>query len=108
MFKDEEILDLIHEERSRQTRGIELIASENYASEGVMNASGSILTNKYAEGLPLKRYYGGCEVVDKVENLAIERLKKLFGASWANVQPHSGSQANAAVFLACLKPGDSI
>ena len=108
MFKDEEILDLIHEERSRQTRGIELIASENYASEGVMSASGSILTNKYAEGLPLKRYYGGCEVVDKVENLAIERLKKLFGASWANVQPHSGSQANAAVFLACLKPGDAI
>ena len=108
MFKDNEILDLILEERSRQTRGIELIASENYASEGVMNASGSILTNKYAEGLPLKRYYGGCEVVDKVENLAIERLKKLFGASWANVQPHSGSQANAAVFLACLKPGDAI
>ena len=108
MFKDKEILDLILEERSRQTRGIELIASENYASEGVMNASGSILTNKYAEGLPLKRYYGGCEVVDKVENLAIERLKKLFGASWANVQPHSGSQANAAVFLACLNPGDAI
>jgi glycine hydroxymethyltransferase len=85
-----------------------LIASENYASESVMNASGSILTNKYAEGLPKKRYYGGCKVVDEIEELAIERLKELFGASWANVQPHSGSQANAAVFLACLNPGDKI
>ena len=99
MFKDKEILNLIQKERSRQTRGIELIASENYASEGVMNASGSILTNKYAEGLPLKRYYGGCEVVDLVENLAIRRLKKLFGASWANVQPHSGSQATTQLFF---------
>ena len=85
-----------------------MIASENYASESVMNASGSILTNKYAEGLPNKRYYGGCKVVDEIEELAIERLKELFGASWANVQPHSGSQANAAVFLACLNPGDKI
>ena len=108
MFKDQEILDLIEKEKIRQTRGLELIASENYASPAVMQASGSILTNKYAEGLPYKRYYGGCEVVDEVEQLAIERLKKLFGAEWANVQPHSGSQANAAVFLACLKPGDSI
>ena len=108
MFKDQEILNLIEKEKIRQTKGLELIASENYASPAVMQASGSILTNKYAEGLPYKRYYGGCEVVDEVEQLAIERLKKLFGAEWANVQPHSGSQANAAVFLACLKPGDSI
>ena len=108
MYKDPQIESLIHKELIRQTEGIELIASENYASEGVMNASGSILTNKYAEGLPNKRYYGGCEVVDEVEQVAIDRLKELFGASWANVQPHSGSQANAAVFLACLKPGDSI
>ena len=108
MFKDQEILDLIEKEKIRQTKGLELIASENYASPAVMQASGSILTNKYAEGLPYKRYYGGCEVVDQVEQLAIERLKNLFGAEWANVQPHSGSQANAAVFLACLKPGDSI
>ena len=108
MFKDQEILDLIEKEKIRQTKGIELIASENYASPAVMQASGSILTNKYAEGLPYKRYYGGCEVVDEVEQLTIERLKNLFGAEWANVQPHSGSQANAAVFLACLKPGDSI
>ena len=108
MFIDPKIESLIHQELVRQTEGIELIASENYASESVMNASGSILTNKYAEGLPNKRYYGGCKVVDEIEELAIERLKELFGASWANVQPHSGSQANAAVFLACLNPGDKI
>lgn len=108
MFTDNEILALIAKEEKRQTQGIELIASENYASPGVMNASGSILTNKYAEGLPNKRYYGGCDVVDEIEQLAIERLKELFGATWANVQPHSGSQANAAVFLACLQPGDKI
>ena len=108
MFKDPKIESLIHQELVRQTEGIELIASENYASQSVMNASGSILTNKYAEGLPNKRYYGGCKVVDEIEELAIERLKELFGASWANVQPHSGSQANAAVFLACLNPGDKI
>ena len=108
MFKDPKIESLIHQELVRQTDGIELIASENYASESVMNASGSILTNKYAEGLPNKRYYGGCKVVDEIEEIAIERLKELFGASWANVQPHSGSQANAAVFLACLNPGDKI
>ena len=108
MFKDPKIESLINKELVRQTEGIELIASENYASESVMNASGSILTNKYAEGLPNKRYYGGCKVVDEVEELAIERLKELFGACWVNVQPHSGSQANAAVFLACLNPGDKI
>ena len=108
MFKDPKIESLIHQELVRQTEGIELIASENYASQSVMNASGSILTNKYAEGLPNKRYYGGCKVVDEIEELAIERLKELFGASWVNVQPHSGSQANAAVFLACLNPGDKI
>jgi glycine hydroxymethyltransferase len=108
MFKDPQIEALTHKELIRQTQGIELIASENYASETVMNASGSILTNKYAEGLPNKRYYGGCIVVDEIEQLAIDRLKELFGASWANVQPHSGSQANAAVFLACLNPGDKI
>jgi glycine hydroxymethyltransferase len=108
MLKDTQIESLIKEELTRQTEGIELIASENYASESVMIASGSILTNKYAEGLPNKRYYGGCQVVDQVEQIAIDRLKSLFGASWANVQPHSGSQANAAVFLACLNPGDDI
>jgi glycine hydroxymethyltransferase len=108
MFKDPKIESLIQKELVRQNEGIELIASENYASEAVMEASGSILTNKYAEGLPNKRYYGGCKVVDEIEQLAIERLKELFGASWANVQPHSGSQANAAVFLACLNPGDKI
>jgi len=108
MFKDPKIEALIQKELVRQTEGIELIASENYASDAVMNASGSILTNKYAEGLPNKRYYGGCKVVDEIEQLAIDRLKELFGASWANVQPHSGSQANAAVFLACLNPGDKI
>jgi len=108
MIKDPKIEALIQKELVRQTEGIELIASENYASEAVMEASGSILTNKYAEGLPNKRYYGGCKVVDEIEQLAIDRLKELFGASWANVQPHSGSQANAAVFLACLNPGDKI
>jgi glycine hydroxymethyltransferase len=108
MKKDTTIFKLIKEEKERQTRGIELIASENYVSEQVMKAMGSVLTNKYAEGLPNKRYYGGCEVVDKVEQLAIDRAKELFGAAWVNVQPHSGAQANAAVMLACLKPGDTI
>ena len=108
MPTDSLIFDLIEKERIRQTNGIELIASENYASEGVINATGSILTNKYAEGLPGKRYYGGCEVVDEIENIAIDRVKQLFGAEWANVQPHSGAQANAAVMLTCLKPGDKI
>jgi len=108
MIKDVEIFNLIEEEKERQIHGIELIASENFVSEQVMLAAGSVLTNKYAEGLPGKRYYGGCEVVDKVEQLAIDRLCKLFGATWANVQPHSGAQANAAVFLACLQPGDKI
>jgi len=108
MKRDQEIFDLIVEENQRQLHGIELIASENFVSDEVMEAMGSVLTNKYAEGLPGKRYYGGCEVVDKVEQLAIDRLCKLFGATWANVQPHSGAQANAAVFLACLKPGDKI
>lgn len=102
------IFDLIEDERERQTVGLELIASENYVSDDVMRAMGSILTNKYAEGYPGKRYYGGCEVVDEIETLAIERLKHLFNAEYANVQPHSGSQANAAVYLACLKPGDKI
>lgn len=108
MERDKIIFDLIQEEKKRQLYGIELIASENYVSEQVMEATGSVLTNKYAEGLPGKRYYGGCEVVDKVEQLAIDRLCELFGATWANVQPHSGAQANAAVFLACLNPGDKI
>jgi glycine hydroxymethyltransferase len=108
MKKDTIIFKLIKEEKDRQTRGIELIASENYVSDQVMKAMGSVLTNKYAEGLPSKRYYGGCEVVDKVEQLAIDRAKELFGAAWVNVQPHSGAQANAAVMLACLKPGDTI
>lgn len=102
------IFDLIEEERHRQLRGLELIASENFVSDNVLRAVGSCLTNKYAEGLPGKRYYGGCEVVDKVEQLAIDRAKKLFGAEWVNVQPHSGAQANAAVMLAVLKPGDKI
>ena len=106
--KDSTIFKLIKEELHRQTSGVELIASENYASNQVMQAMGSVLTNKYAEGLPFKRYYGGCEVVDKIEQLAIDRSKKLFGAEWVNVQPHSGAQANAAVMLACLKPGDII
>ena len=107
-MKDQEILLLIEEERVRQTNGIELIASENYVGEDVLHAMGSVLTNKYAEGLPSKRYYGGCEVVDKVEQLAIDRLKQLFNASWANVQPHSGANANSAVMLALLNPGDTI
>src|SRR4051812_1429147 len=104
---DPEIAELISEEIIRQNEGIELIASENFVSPAVMEAMGSPLTNKYAEGLPGKRYYGGCEVVDKVEQLAIDRAKQLFGADHANVQPHSGAQANAAVFLAFLKPGDT-
>ena len=108
MKKDTKIFSLIKKELDRQTRGIELIASENYVSNDVMKAMGSVLTNKYAEGLPHKRYYGGCEVVDEVEQIAIDRAKELFGAVWANVQPHSGAQANAAVMLACLKPGDTI
>jgi glycine hydroxymethyltransferase len=108
MKKDTAIFDLINEEKKRQTVGIELIASENYVSDQVMKAMGSVLTNKYAEGLPGKRYYGGCEVVDKVEQLAIDRAKQLFNAAWVNVQPHSGAQANAAVMLAVLKPGDKI
>lgn len=108
MKRDDTIFSLIQQEKERQLHGIELIASENFVSEQVMEAMGSVLTNKYAEGLPFKRYYGGCEVVDQVEQLAIDRLKELFGASWANVQPHSGAQANAAVLLACLKPGDTI
>jgi glycine hydroxymethyltransferase len=106
--KDSSIFKLIKEEQHRQTEGIELIASENYVSKQVMQAMGSVLTNKYAEGLPFKRYYGGCEVVDKIEQLAIDRAKELYGAVWANVQPHSGAQANAAVMLACIKPGDTI
>ncbi|MEM9001761.1 MAG: serine hydroxymethyltransferase [Bacteroidota bacterium] len=108
MQRDQQIFRLIEEERQRQTQGIELIASENFTSPQVMEAAGSILTNKYAEGYPGKRYYGGCEVVDEVEQLAIERAKALFGAVYANVQPHSGSQANAAVYHACLNPGDTI
>src|SRR5205809_7554862 len=106
--RDTQIFDLIKQEAHRQESGLELIASENFTSKQVMKAMGSVLTNKYAEGLPGKRYYGGCEVVDKVEQLAIDRLKSLFNAAWANVQPHSGAQANAAVMLACLKPGDTI
>lgn len=107
-MQDTQILRLIEDERQRQLNGCELIASENFVSEQVMLAMGSVLTNKYAEGLPGKRYYGGCQVVDQVERLAIERLCELFSANWANVQPHSGAQANAAVMLACLKPGDKI
>ena len=108
MQKDTVIFDLIQEEENRQRNGIELIASENFTSPAVMEATGSVLTNKYAEGYPGKRYYGGCEVVDKVEQLAIDRAKELFGAAYANVQPHSGSQANTAVFHAFIKPGDKI
>ena len=108
MKKDKAIFDLIEKEKHRQQTGIELIASENFTSPQVMKAMGTVLTNKYAEGLPGKRYYGGCEVVDEIEQLAIDRAKELFGAEWANVQPHSGAQANAAVMLACLKPGDKI
>jgi len=106
--RDQLVFDIIEKERWRQTKGLELIASENYVSPQVMEATGSVLTNKYAEGLPGKRYYGGCEHVDEVEELAIARIKQLFGAVWANVQPHSGAQANAAVMLGCLKPGDTI
>jgi glycine hydroxymethyltransferase len=108
MSKDTQIFNLIDAEKERQLHGLELIASENFVSNGVMESMGSVLTNKYAEGLPGKRYYGGCEIVDQIESLAIERLCKLFGAEWANVQPHSGAQANAAVLLACLNPGDKI
>ncbi len=108
MNNQKQIFDLINEEKNRQLGGLELIASENFTSENVMKATGSILTNKYAEGYPGKRYYGGCEVVDKIENIAIDRLKKLFNVEYANVQPHSGSQANTAVFDAFLKPGDKI
>ena len=106
MKQDNQIFELIADERARQMRGIELIASENFVSEQVMAAMGSVLTNKYAEGYPAARYYGGCEVVDKVERLAIERLCELYGAEYANVQPHSGAQANMAVFFAVLQPGD--
>jgi glycine hydroxymethyltransferase len=108
MHKDSLVFDLLNKELKRQREGIELIASENFTSYQVMQAMGSVATNKYAEGYPGKRYYGGCEVVDEIETLAINRLKQIFNASWANVQPHSGAQANIAVFLACLKPGDKI
>ncbi|WP_276504904.1 serine hydroxymethyltransferase [Terrimonas pollutisoli] len=108
MQKDTQVFDLISQELQRQRNGIELIASENFTSLQVMQAMGTVPTNKYAEGYPGKRYYGGCEVVDEIETLAIERLKKVFNASWANVQPHSGAQANAAVFLACVKPGEKV
>ena len=108
MQKDLEIFNLIDQEKSRQIEGIELIASENFTSDQVLKATGSILTNKYAEGYPGKRYYGGCHIVDQIESIAIERAKELFGAVWANVQPHSGSQANSAVFFACLNIGDKI
>ena len=108
MLRDQQIFELIQAEKERQTHGLELIASENFVSEQVMEAAGSVLTNKYAEGYPGKRYYGGCEVVDEVEQIAIDRAKTLFGAAYANVQPHSGSQANTAVYHACLKPGDKI
>lgn len=107
-MKDQQIFDLISSEKERQINGVELIASENFVSDEVLAAMGSVLTNKYAEGLPGKRYYGGCEIVDQVEQLAIDRAKELFGAEWANVQPHSGAQANAAVMLALINPGDTI
>lgn len=106
MQRDTQLFDLIAQEKERQLNGLELIASENFVSDAVMEAAGSVLTNKYAEGYPGKRYYGGCEVVDEVEQLAIDRLKELFDAEYANVQPHSGSQANTAVYHTCLKPGD--
>ena len=108
MHRDQEIFDLISEERERQTGGLELIASENYVSDQVMEAAGSVLTNKYAEGYPGKRYYGGCEIVDQIETIAIDRAKALFNAEYVNVQPHSGSQANAAVYQTVLEPGDTI
>src|SRR5690606_24851252 len=106
MRRDSEIFDLIQEEKERQLYGLELIASENFVSDEVLEAAGSVLTNKYAEGYPGRRYYGGCQVVDQVEQLAIDRAKELFGAEYVNVQPHSGSQANVAVFSVCLQPGD--
>lgn len=106
--RDSNIFDLIASEEQRQLNGIELIASENFTSPAVMEATGSVLTNKYAEGYPGKRYYGGCEIVDEIEQIAIDRAKELFGAAYANVQPHSGSQANTAVFHAFLKPGDKL
>ena len=106
MKRDDLLFSIIEREHQRQQRGIELIASENFVSEQVMQAMGSCLTNKYAEGYPGHRYYGGCQVVDEAETLAQERIKQLFGAEYANVQPHSGAQANMAVFMACLKPGD--
>src|ERR1700748_1645753 len=108
MKRDKLIFKLLDEEQERQEEGLELIASENFVSRQVMEAAGSVATNKYAEGLPGKRYYGGCQVVDEIENIAIERAKQLFNAEWVNVQPHSGAQANAAVMLACLQPGDKI
>src|SRR3978361_1075177 len=108
MKRDKLIFKLLDEEQQRQEEGIELIASENFVSKRVMEAARSVATNKYAEGLPGKRYYGGCEVVDEIETIAIERAKQLFNAEWVNVQPHSGAQANAAVMLACLNPGDKI
>ena len=108
MQRDTAVFDIINKELHRQTEGIELIASENFVSPQVMEAMGSCMTNKYAEGYPGKRYYGGCEFVDETEQLAIDRVKKLFGAEFANVQPHSGAQANAAVMLACLNPGDTL
>ena len=107
MTKDTLVFDLIEKERQRQINGIELIASENFVSPQVLEAMGSVLTNKYAEGYPGNRYYGGCEIVDQTEQIAIDRLKQLFGAEYANVQPHSGAQANMAVFMAVLKPGDT-
>src|SRR5882757_986939 len=108
MKRDKLIFKLLDEEQDRQEEGLELIASENFVSKQVMEAAGSVATNKYAEGLPGKRYYGGCQIVDEIETIAIERAKQLFNAEWANVQPHSGAQANAAVMLACLQPGDKI
>ncbi len=108
MYKDQQIFDIIHKELNRQRQGIELIASENFTSYEVIQAMGSVLTNKYAEGYPGKRYYGGCEFVDESEQLAIDRIKKIFNCEYANVQPHSGAQANFAVMFAVLKPGDKI
>nr|HQE13087.1 hypothetical protein [Flavipsychrobacter sp.] len=108
MQRDTAIFDLIKEELERQRGGLELIASENFTSMQVMQAMGNVMTNKYAEGYPGKRYYGGCEVVDKSEQLAIDRAKQIFGVNYVNVQPHSGAQANTAIFLACLQPGDTI
>src|SRR5437764_4300678 len=108
MQRDNQVFDIINKELDRQRNGIELIASENFTSMQVMQAMGSVMTNKYAEGYPGRRYYGGCEVVDKSEQLAIDRAKEIFGVAYANVQPHSGAQANAAVMLAILQPGDTI